>query len=119
MGGFGQMVSGLVTTVAGATITIEVTDQEGATTSQTVEASADTVVTTTVAADASAIAVGLCAAVDGETDDRGGMTASTIRVSEAGEDGCSSRMGGIGGMAPPSGMGDDPSDGGTDEATDE
>jgi hypothetical protein len=116
IGGFGQVVSGLVTAVAGTTITVDVTDEEGATTSQTVEASADTVVTTTVAADASAIEVGQCAAVDGETDDRGGMTASTIRLSEAGEDGCSSRMGG---MRPPSGMGNPPSDGRTDDATDE
>lgn len=101
---FGQMVSGLVTAVSGSTLTVETTDADGVTATETVETDADTAVTATVAADASAIAVGLCAAVGGETDTRGGMTATTIALSDAGEDGCTARMGG---MRTPANGGDD------------
>lgn len=92
---FGQVVSGRVTAVSGSTLTVETTDADGVTATETVETDADTAVTATVAADASAIAVGLCALVRGETDTRGGMTATTIGLSDAGEDGCTARMGAL------------------------
>ena len=104
-GGFGQVTAGLVTAVSGTTITVEVTDVDGATTTEAIEVDADTTYTATVAADASAIAVGLCASAQGESDTRGGMTAATLLLSDAGVDGCS-RGTGIG-MAAPGGGGSD------------
>jgi hypothetical protein len=92
MGTFGQLVSGRATAVSGSTLTVEATGADGVATTETVEVDAETVVTATVAADASAIAVGLCASVRGETDTRGGMTATTIALSDAGDDGCTIRM---------------------------
>lgn len=103
-GAFGQMVSGRVTAVSGRTLTVETTDPDGGTATETVETDADTAVTATIAADSSAIAVGLCATVRGETDSRGGMTATTIALSDAGEDGCAVR---VGGMRPPANGADD------------
>lgn len=91
-GAFGRLVSGRVTAVAGSTVTVEVTDPDGATTTETIGTSAGTVVTTTVTADATAVEVGLCASVRGETDTRGGMAAVTVTLSEAGENGCVVRM---------------------------
>lgn len=93
-GSFGQMVNGLVTAVSGTTLTVEATDADGVVTTETIETDAETVVTATVEADTTAIAVGLCATVGGETDTRGGMTATTIALSDAGEDGCTTATGG-------------------------
>lgn len=92
-GAFGQMIIGSVTAVSGSTVTIETTDMDGAMTTRTLETDTDSVVTTTVTADATAIAVGLCASVRGETDTRGGMTAATIALSDPGENGCTAGMG--------------------------
>ena len=102
-GGFGQRVSGLVTAVAGTTITVQVAGQDGATSAQTVEVSADTTYTTTAAADASAIAVGLCASAQGDSDDSGRMTATSLALSVAGDDGCNQFAGIAGGMGRPAG----------------
>ena len=104
MAAFGQVVSGRVTAVSGSSLTVETTDADGVTATEAVETDADTLITTTVAADATAIAVGLCAVVLGETDNRGGMTAATIELSDAGPDGCSTRAGG---MRIPTNGGDD------------
>lgn len=99
-GGFGGVTAGLVTAVAGTTITVEATDPDGATTSETITVDSTTTYTATEASDASAIAVGLCATAQGEDDTSGGMTATSIVLSDAGENGCSG-PGGIG-MRPPS-----------------
>ena len=104
-GAFGQVVSGRVTAVSGSRLTVETTDADGGTATETVETGSDTAVTATVAADASAIAVGLCASVRGEADTRGGMTATTIGLSDAGEDGCTARMGAV--RTPADGRDDD------------
>lgn len=90
-GGFGSIVAGRVTAVDGTTLTVETAGVDGATTSTTVETAGDTVVTSTLEADASALVVGVCADVRGEADTSGGMAASRITVSDAGDDGCSPR----------------------------
>lgn len=87
-GAFGQLVAGRVAAVSGAALTVESTDADGVATSETIALDGDTEVTATVAADPTAIAVGLCAAVRGDTDTRGGMTATTVSLSEPGENGC-------------------------------
>lgn len=97
VGGFGSIVAGRVTGVSGTTLTVEVTDADGASTSQTVATSDATVVTTTAVADSSALVVGVCADVQGEADTSGGMAATSITVSDPGDDGCTAR-GGFGGM---------------------
>jgi hypothetical protein len=105
-GGFGQVTSGLVTAVSGTTITVQVTGQSGAKSStKTVEVAAATVYSTSVKADSSAITVGLCAAVQGASDNSGTVTAKTLALSEAGTSGCTqgAGAGGVGGG--PSGNG--------------
>lgn len=96
-GGFGSIVAGRVTGVSGTTLTIEVLDADGASTSQTVATSGETAVTTTAVADSSALVVGVCADVQGEADTSGGMAATSITISDPGDDGCTVR-GGFGGM---------------------
>lgn len=97
VGGFGSIVAGRVTGVTGTTLTVEVIDADGASTSQTVATSGETAVTTTAVADASALVVGVCADVQGEADTSGGMAAASITVSDPGDDGCTVR-GRFGGM---------------------
>ncbi|QTE29722.1 DUF5666 domain-containing protein [Pengzhenrongella sicca] len=97
MGGFGQFTTGLVTAVDASTITVQVTAQDDTTSSATVTVDAATAYTTTAAADASAIAVGLCAVAQGESDDSGQLTATSLVLSTAGDDGCSTGFGGMGG----------------------
>lgn len=97
VGGFGSVVVGRVTGVSGTTLTVEVIDADGASTSQTVATSDGTVVTTTAVADSAALVVGVCADVQGEADTSGGMAATSITVSDPGDDGCTAR-GGFGGM---------------------
>lgn len=97
VGGFGSIVAGRVTEVSGTTLTVEVIDADGASTSQAVATSGETAVTTTAVADVSALVVGVCADVQGEADTSGGMAATSITVSDPGDDGCAAR-GGFGGM---------------------
>lgn len=98
-GTFGEFTSGLVTAVAGTTITVQVTGQDDATSRETVEVDADTAFMTSVTTDAAAIAVGLCAAAQGESDDSGQMTATALTLSVAGDDGCAQGVGFGGGMS--------------------
>ena len=65
---------------------------------------AATTYTSTVTADATAITVGQCASAQGETDDGGQMTATSLALSPAGDDGCTPA--GFGGMG--TGMGRGP-----------
>ena len=102
-GGGGQRVSGLVTAVSGSTISVQVTGQDAAISAETIEVSAGTTYTTTAAADASAIAVGLCAIAQGASDDSGRMTATSLVLSVAGDDGCNPFAGMGGGMGRPAG----------------
>jgi hypothetical protein len=109
-GAFGQMVAGLVTAVADGVLTVAVTDTEGAASSETVATSADTVVTTTAAADETAVVVGRCASARGETDERGGMTATSVTLSDATDGECTSGFGGMTGLP-----GREQAGGGTDD----
>lgn len=83
-GGFGgAIVAGSVTAVDAGSVTVE---QESGST--TVSVGADATVTATRSADATAIAVGLCVSVRGETDDRGGMTATALTLSDSVDGAC-------------------------------
>lgn len=104
-GGFGQATSGLVTAVDGSTITVDAVsftppgDSDSDSAEPTTESTAVTVsdattYTTSVTTDASAVAVGLCVQAQGEQDDSGRMTATSLALSEAGDDGCSTGFGG-------------------------
>ncbi|UOR02323.1 hypothetical protein MUN77_03090 [Leucobacter allii] len=117
-GGFGGFTGGLVTAVSGSTITVESTamgmpgadgaDGDADTGADAAEAETETVeltvddataYTKTVDADSSALVVGACVTAQGEYADEG-FVASAIAVSEAGEDGCSTGFGGMGGGRP-------------------
>ncbi len=102
-GGFGGFTAGLVTAVSGSTLTVDATSMDGTTASTDVTVDADTSYVNTVASDASALVVGQCVAAQGESDDAGGLTATSLTVSTPGDDGCVSRAGGPGGFGGPQG----------------
>jgi len=52
-----------------------------------------TTVTVTKASKASAAEAGMCATVNGQADDTGAVTATTITLRDAGADGCTVRRG--------------------------
>lgn len=94
-GGFdGTFVTGTVAAVSGTGLTV--TADSG---SSDVVVGSTTVLTGSEAADASAIAVGMCLTAQGKADDAGGFDATAITVSTKGADGCSTR--GFGGMGRP------------------
>lgn len=99
-GGFGGVTTGLVTAVDGSTITVESTGfgDDAQTTTSTVTVDDSTTYTTTVDADATAIAVGRCVVAQGDSDDSGKVAATSLVLSDAGDDGCSTGFGGRGGM---------------------
>lgn len=90
-GGFGSVVAGRVTAVDGTTLTVATTqgDDEG---SASVTVSSATAWTTTATASASAVEKGLCASVRGEADDSGAVAATSVSLSEPGDDGCSTAL---------------------------
>ena len=96
-GGLGSRTSGLVTALTATTITVESTDVDGVVASETVTVDDTTSYTKTSASDASALAVGLCASAQGESDDTGNFSASAVALSVAGDDGCMSALSGPGG----------------------
>lgn len=93
-GGFGSFTTGLVTAVDGATVTVESTTQDGTASTSTVSLTDTTTYTTTADAGTSAIAVGLCAQVTGEADASGTVAATSVALTEATAEGCSTRGGG-------------------------
>ncbi|HEV7743223.1 MAG TPA: hypothetical protein VGO65_12480 [Pseudolysinimonas sp.] len=107
-GGFGGgFTNGLVTAVSGDTITIDAVGTDGTTTSTDVKVDATSTYTTTIAADATALVVGQCVSAQGTADDSGGYAATTLTVSEPGDNGCVARFGGAGapgGAAPGAGQ---------------
>lgn len=109
-----QAASGQVTAVDGNAVTVTGTDRDGEEQTRTVTVSDATGVTTTVAADASALVVGQCVAARGEADDSGTLTAETLMVSSPGDDGCVTRGGGMM-MGGPGGGRPGESDSGTSE----
>lgn len=118
-GGFGGATAGLVTAVDGSTITVESTGTPGAgeasddasTSTATITVDDATTFTSTVAADATAIAVGRCVTAQGEADSSGQVTATSLTLSDATADGCSTGFGGRGGMGGPGGSGSTGSEG--------
>lgn len=108
-GGFGGVTAGLVTAVDGSTITVESTGfgDDAETTTATVTVDDATTYTTTAGADATAITVGRCVVAQGESDDSGKVAATSLALSDAGDDGCSTGFGGRGGMPGGQGGGDD------------
>jgi len=99
-GGFGGATAGLVTAVDGSTITVESTGTPGSadatTTTATLTVDDATAFTSTVAADATAIAVGRCVTAQGEADSSGQVAATSLTLSDATDDGCSTGFGGRG-----------------------
>lgn len=105
-GGFGGFTTGLVTAVSGTTITVDaIALGDDASTTESTDVTVDdaTTYTTTVDADASALVVGQCVAAQGESDDSGGLAATSLTVSTPGDDGCTTRpgAGGPGGFGQP------------------
>jgi hypothetical protein len=102
-GDIGTFASGQVAAIDGDTITVDSraigpdadSDQ---TTPTEVVVGADTAVTVTVAADASALVVGQCVAAQGEADDAGGLAATSLTVSAPGDEGCNRGL--VGGAFP-------------------
>jgi hypothetical protein len=96
--GFGAVTAGLVTAVDGSTITVQpggaAGDDSG---TATITVDDATTYSTTVAADASAMSVGRCVTAQGEADDSGQVAATSLVLSDAGEEGCSTGLGGRGG----------------------
>ncbi|WNM23395.1 hypothetical protein RN607_08665 [Demequina capsici] len=96
-GGFdtSSFVSGTVTTVGSDSLTVESTDG----TSTDVSVTADSSITGTQDADASAIVVGMCLTAMGDADSSGGYAATSISVFDGGDAGCVSAtsFGGRGG----------------------
>lgn len=101
---FGGVVSGQVTAVSGATLTVSVTsgsgevdgdDSSDGPADRQVVVSDATTYTRTVDADASGLVVGRCAAVRGEADDSGKVAATSVQLSDPTDDGCTSALGGM------------------------
>lgn len=86
------MVAGLVTAVDGSTVTLQQTrpGSEEATT-VTFTLGADATVTTTGAATAADATVGSCVTAQGEADDTGAVTATSMSLSEATDGECGTR----------------------------
>ena len=112
--GLGSIVTGEVTAVEAGALTVEAVslaapsaegEDEAAPTTQMQMLAIDdtTAVTTTVDADADAVAVGACVRATGQTDDVGAVTAETIAVSDPIDGTCD--IGGFGMGAPLAGAG--------------
>ncbi|SDY83476.1 DUF5666 domain-containing protein [Herbiconiux ginsengi] len=104
-GGFGGLTTGLVTAVSGTGFTVQATDAEGTASTEDVTVDDSTTFTRTETTDASSLVVGACVTAMGEADDKGTVTATTLAVSAAGDDGCSTGFGrpGAGGGRGPAG----------------
>lgn len=96
-GGLGGMTAGLVTAVAGDTITVEsARPDDDETNTATITVDDATTYTTDADADATAITVGRCVSAQGEADDSGQVAATSLRLSDPGDDGCTQVMAGRG-----------------------
>jgi len=114
--GFGAVTVGRVTAVQGTAVTVETVGlglggEAADATSSTVTVSDGTTVTTTVTVDANAVEKGLCAAVRGDADDSGAVAATSVSLSEPGDDGCTRLGGWSGGPGGPGRWGGSPSGG--------
>ena len=112
-GFFGLGASGKVTAVNGAGFTVESslpvngTASAPAPTTRTVQTSAATTYTRTEAANANALAVGLCVTALGKADNTGSLAATSMTLRAAQKGSCSTGFGGPppGGMPAPAGGG--------------
>lgn len=120
-GGFGQFTTGLVTAVDGSTITVDAVSMgrpdedatEPTTESTTVTVADSTTYTATVDADSTAITVGRCVVAQGDQDDSGQMTATSLTLSDPTDGSCSTGFGGgrpQGGQGGQGGQGSEDSD---------
>ena len=89
-----------MTAVAGSTITVDATDQNGDTASKTITVDDSTTYTASAASSAKALTVGACAAVQGKADSKGAVAATRIVVSQATDGTCSTGFGQFGGRGP-------------------
>ncbi len=94
-GGFGGFTAGTVTALSDDLVTVDAIGADGELTSAAIAVDASTVLTTTVDGSADDIAVGLCVSAQGEADSAGGYDATSLTLSEPGEDG---QCGGVGGF---------------------
>lgn len=105
-GRFGGISSGMVTAVDGTTITIDAVSMGGEASSQDVLVDDATAFTRTAEATSDALTAGACVVAAGEySGDR--YAATSLAVSEAGDDGCNAGFGGFGGGFPGRGSGDE------------
>ncbi len=89
----GFAVVGTVTEVTGSTFKVKPLTIEGrSTTVATVKTTESTEVSVVRKTTAAAIKVGLCASAQGESDNRGGLKATTLQLSTPDSTGCVSRM---------------------------
>ncbi|WP_084129925.1 hypothetical protein [Demequina sp. NBRC 110055] len=105
-GGFAGLVTGTVSAVSDGALTVD--DEDGEPTE--VSVADDATVTGTEVADTEAIEVGLCMTAMGEADSSGGYDATSIALSAATAEGCTTGLGGRGGFgggAAGGGMGGD------------
>ena len=96
--GFGDIVSGKVTSVAGSSIAVAEPSRgpsgaSGSTTPATVTVTSATTYTTTKSATKAALAVGKCMTAFGKADTTGAVTATRVALSTAGPNGCSTGFG--------------------------
>lgn len=89
MGGIGGATTGTVADVDGSTLTVTTEDGD-----VELALADDAVVTVSSAGDGDDVVVGLCATASGEDDGAGTVAATTISLSEAGDDGCTAFGGG-------------------------
>lgn len=91
--GGGSFISGEITAVDGNTVTVKGTND----TESTFTVSDDTTITTTKDASSDDAVEGVCALAQGDTDDTGAVTATSIALSEATDGECSMGGRGMGG----------------------
>ncbi|WP_344080518.1 hypothetical protein [Nostocoides veronense] len=117
--GMGSFVTGAVTAVAADSITVNAMSFPGSpgstasasataatstTESTSVALGSDTAITTTAAADAKSVKVGVCVTALGDTDSVGAVTATSVAISQPVDGACGSGgMGGFGGTRPGNG----------------
>lgn len=95
----GGLVVGAVTAVDGDTVSVESVMGDDEATTRSVVTTADTEVTTTVESDESALDVGRCVTVQGDSDDSGTVAATALTVTDAVDGECETGMrGGFGGQ---------------------
>ncbi|MFB7798646.1 DUF5666 domain-containing protein [Isoptericola sp. NPDC056134] len=97
-GGFGGITTGKVTALDRSTLTVTTTSRDGESAEETVTVDDATAYTVQQGGSADDVSVGQCVTAQGEEDDGGALTATSLTVSSPGDDGCSTGFGGRGGF---------------------